>query len=154
MQRASLMGLKIVLVLVGLYSLYISLDFGIGGFETLGWQGAPPHVADPNNLRFGVQDSHFRFLAGVFGTLGVCILLAVRDLAKYRLLLQTIFTAFIVGGLLRFSANNFAVLLRSEVLIALIAEIGLMLGLHWWLQQALKAAPLTQQSGQGVSHRE
>ncbi len=128
MQRASLIGLKIVLVLVGLYSLYISIDFGVGGFETLGWQGVPPQLADPNNLRYNVQDSHFRFLAGVFGTLGVCILLAVRDLVKYRLVLQTIFSAFIVGGLLRLSANNFDVLFISELLLALIAEIGLMLG--------------------------
>lgn len=138
MQRTSLVGLKIVLVLVGFMSLYLSLDFGLGGFETLGWQGAPPLVADPNNLRYAVHDSHFRFLAGVFGTLGVSILLAVRDLAKYRLLLQTIFTAFIVGGLLRFSANNHDLLFSGELLLALIAEIGLMLGLHWWLHQALK----------------
>ena len=138
MQRTSLVGLKIVLVLVGLMSLYISLDFGLGGFETLGWQGAPPQVADPNNLRYTVHDSHFRFLAGVFGTLGVSILLAVRDLAKHRLLLQIIFTAFIVGGLLRFSANNHEILFSGELVLALIAEIGLMLGLHWWLHQVLK----------------
>lgn len=138
MQRTSLVGLKIVLVLVGLICLYISLDFGLGGFETLGWQGAPPQVADAGNLRYAVQDSHFRFLAGVFGTLGVSIILAVRDLAKYRLLLQTIFTAFIVGGLLRFRANNVGLLFSGELALALIAEIGLMLGLHWWLHHALK----------------
>lgn len=135
MSNYSAIALKIVLLLIGVYGLFISIDFGVGGFTSLGWQGTTEMVEITNPMRYSVQDNHFRFLGGVFSLVSAFMIFAVTDLRKHRQVLNFCFALIIVGGLTRFTAGDFEVLLSPEIGVALFFEIVVIGGLYFWLRQ-------------------
>lgn len=134
-------ALKVVLVAAGAYIIFIGIDFGFGGFKTLGWQGSGStdfvQITDP--ARYGVQDSHFRFLGGAFGAIGVWMIAAVTDLRKHQRTLNALFTLIVAGGLMRLTAGDPDLLLGGEITLALLVEIALPPVLFVWLARVVKA---------------
>jgi hypothetical protein len=133
MPNRSATALKIVLLLIGVYGLFISIDFGFGGFVSLGWQGTTEMVEITNPMRYGVQDNHFRFLGGVFSLVSAFMIFAVTDLRKYRQILNFCFALIVVGGLTRFTAGDFGILFSPDISVALFFEIVVIGGVSFWL---------------------
>jgi hypothetical protein len=140
MNTISTTALKIVLALVGAFIIFIAIDFGLGGFRTLGWQGSgvTDFVRATDSTRYGVQDSHFRFLAGAFGALGAWMIVATTDLRRYRQSLYIILAAIAAGGIMRFASGDIPLLFGRELVVALLLEIGLSAILAAWLARAVK----------------
>lgn len=142
MNTPSTIALKIALVLAGAFIIFVAIDFGFGGFRSLGWQGsgATDFVQASDPARYAVQDSHFRFLAGAFGALGAWMIFAVSDLRRYRQSLILILAALAAGGLMRFTSGDAATLFGPEIGLALLLEIGLSASLALWLARAVKTS--------------
>lgn len=138
MNTISSKALKTVLILLGIYGIFLSIDFGLGGITSLGWQGGTDFLLVTDAARYGVQDSNFRFFAGVFGVIGVLMILSVTNLKKYQEILNLMFVLIFVGGLMRFTSGDMAVLLSAEVAVALFVEIVLMIVLYFWLAREVK----------------
>ncbi|MBA3470465.1 MAG: DUF4345 domain-containing protein [Herpetosiphonaceae bacterium] len=134
--------LKVVLALVGAYIIFIGIDFGFGGFKTLGWQGsgATDFVQISDAARYGVQDSHFRFLGGIMAAMGVLMLVAVTNLPKYHQGLKGMLALIVAGGIMRLTSGDGALLFGAEIGAALFAEIGLASLLYVWLAHVVKTA--------------
>lgn len=140
MNTISTRALKLVLIGAGAFIVFLGIDFGVGGFRTLGWQGSGStdfvQVSDP--ARFGVQDSHFRFFGGAFGALGAWMIFATRDLRRHRQSLLLVLAAIAAGGCMRFTSGDLGLLFGPELAVALLIEIGLSAILAAWL---IRAAP-------------
>jgi hypothetical protein len=140
MNNISTTALKVVLVLFGFYGLFLALDFGPGGFKTLGLQGSTDFFQVTDAARYGVQDSNFRFVGGMLAAAGALMIFSVTNLQKYQPVLNTLLGVIFVGGLMRFASGDFVVLSSPEVLSALAGEIVLTAVLFVWLGRVVKTA--------------
>ena len=138
MNTLSSRALKAVFILLGLYGIFLSIDFGLGGISSLGWQGETEFLIVTNAARYGVQDSNFRFFAGGFGVIGLLMIIAATNLKKYQPILHVIFALIFVGGLMRLTSGNSAALLSPEVAVAIFVETILMAVLYFWLAREVK----------------
>lgn len=141
MKRISITAFKILLVLLGAFGIFMSIDFGVGGFSTLGWQGTTDFLTTLDETRYGIQDNHFRFLSGILGALSLFMIFAVTNLKKYQYSLNLIFALIFIGGLMRFTSGNFEILFGAEIGVALIAEMIFMPLLYLWLVWVVKESP-------------
>lgn len=139
----STIGLKTVLILFGLYGIFLGIDFGFGGFETLGWQASTDFIEVIDESRYQVQDSNFRFFGGMLALTGLLMIYAVTDLNKYKQALNLAFGLIIVGGLARFTSGNINLLLQEDIVIALIAELLLTAILYFWLVRETQSKQTT-----------
>ena len=62
--------LRVVVALVGAAIVFLGLNIGLGGMRTLGWQMSPDFISITNEAAFRVQDSHIRFIGGVWFGVG------------------------------------------------------------------------------------
>ena len=59
--------LRGVLAVVGAFIIFLGLNVGLGGVQTLGWQGgAADFLTVTNAAVFDVRDSHVRFIGGIW----------------------------------------------------------------------------------------
>lgn len=146
MQKTSERAFGLVLVLVGLFVVFVGLNVGLGGILTLGWQGQVPFFTVTQPHIFLVQDSHTRFFGGMFGTAGVFLLLASGNVQRAAPVLYFIFAALFVGGLSRFSQLRADVVLGPDLLGSVLAELVLMPVLMWWLGRLTRHADFGQKA--------
>jgi len=140
MKRISITTFKILLVLLGAFGIFMSIDFSVGGFRTLGWQGTTDFLTILDEIRYGIQDNHFRFLSGMLGALSLFMIFALTNLKKYQHTLNFIFALIFIGGLMRFTSGDFEILFGTEIGVALIAEIMVMPLLYLWLAWVVKTS--------------
>lgn len=124
---------RIILVIVGAFIVFVGVNVGFGGIPTLGWQIAPDFVSVTNESDYLVQDSHVRFLGGVFGAMGLFMLLGATNLERYQAGLRLVF----VGGFTRFTEFQPDVRFGSGVVTSLAAELILMPVLYFWLPRVV-----------------
>ena len=139
MGRVSVVGLRIVLLLAGAFTVYAGLNKALGGMRTLGWQGEGTYIEVTSEHAFLVQDSHVRFLAGVYSGLGLIFILAAADPRRFRSALRIACALIFLGGFARLSQMHFEVTFGPDLLGSMIAELVLMPILWVW---ASKATPL------------
>lgn len=131
------MLLRVVLFLIGLIIMVTGINISFGGILTLGWQGSNDFVSITDQVRFNAQDSHVRFLGGVWLTIGVTFVLAALQLARFQSALRFALVATFAGGLARFTQMNLDVTLGSDILPSLIAEVIGMPLLYFWLSKVM-----------------
>lgn len=136
MTNLSSNALRVVMVIVGALIIYVGINVGFGGIRTLGLQGTTEFVEVTNEGRFLAQDSHVRFLGGVFGTIGLFFLLAATNLHKYKLALKVVLVLVFIGGLARFS--SLGVVFSPDVVGSVAVEIVLMPILYLWVSSVEK----------------
>ena len=130
--------LKVVLVLAGLIIMVTGINIAFGGILTLGWQGAGDFAQATNQERFLAQDSHVRFLGGVWLSIGMLFALSATSLTRFQAPLKFAIVATFIGGLARFSQMNLDVTLGPDILGSLVAELVGMPLLFVWLSKAMK----------------
>jgi hypothetical protein len=140
MTKATL-TLRAVLVLAGLFTTFTGINIAFGGIATLGWQGVDAFFAVTNEHDFLVQDSHVRFLGGVWIGVGLLLLLSPIDLKRCRPALTFVFGLIFLGGLARLGQLNFGVTFGPDIVGSLAAEVIGMPVLYLWLRRALRDVP-------------
>lgn len=129
---------QVVLVVVGAFIVFVGLNVGLGGIQTMGWQVPSGFVGVTNAANFLVQDSHVRFLGGLFGAVGVFMIIGATQIKRYHAELRLVFVLIFVGGLARFSAFDSAVLLGANIITSLATELLVMPILFFWLPRVVQ----------------
>ncbi len=129
--------IRVILVIVGAFIVFVGVNVAFGGIQTLGWQVAQGFVSVTNEPNFLIQDNHVRFLGGVFGAVGVMLLLGATNLGRYQAELRLVFVLIFVGGLARFSSMQPTVIFGAGVVTSLITELVVMPILFFWLPRVV-----------------
>lgn len=129
-----------VLVLLGLINVFIGINVGFGGIQTLGWQGATGFLEVKDEYRYLLQDSHVRYFGGVYIGIGLFLILAVRNLVKNQQALNLVFLLVFIGGLTRFTMMRTEIIFGKDIIGSLIAELILMPILFVWLSKIVKSS--------------
>ena len=129
--------LRIVLAAVGAAIIFLGLNVGLGGIQTLGWQGGAVNFITVTDAQiFAVRDNHIRFIGGVWLALG--LLMSAGSLAFQRLrpvLVALTFMIFI-GGLARLSGGDPALLISADIAPSFLFEIIIVPLLGFWFTKA------------------
>lgn len=138
MTNANSIALRVVLVLAGLIIILTGLNTALGGMLTLGWQGQTVFFQVTDEHAYLVQDSHTRFLGGLWLGIGLFFLLGSTKVGKFRSPLFLAFALIFLGGLARFSQMRFDITLGPEIVGSLVAELIGMPLLYLWVSRTLK----------------
>ena len=134
----SLMGLRVVLFLAGLAVVVTGINVSFGGIATLGWQGSPSFFEVTDARRFHAQDSHVRFLGGLWLGIGVLFVLgALHPQPCRKTLLAALGLAFL-GGLARLTQGRLDVTLGPDIAGSFVAELVVFPLLALWVAKAAK----------------
>lgn len=134
--QPSFMVLRFLLALCGAGIVFLGLNVGFGGIATLGWQGPTDFVAAVDGAAFAVQDSHVRFLGGVWLGVGGLFLLGALVFRKFTSVLIALCGLIFVGGFVRMSAFDPALLFGADIGPSLFAELIIFPGLALWIWRA------------------
>lgn len=140
MSNISSLALRAILLVIGAFNVFLGINVGFGGIETLGWQVQAKFFEVTNEAVFLVRDSHIRFYGGLYVGIGLFLLLSVTDLRKYQSALNLVFALIFMGGLARFTMLRPDVLFGPDILVSLLAELVLMPVLYLWLARTVKSA--------------
>ena len=94
--------LNLVLILVGAAICALGLNVGLGGINTLGWQGLQGFFGITDATAFATQDSHVRFLGGLWSGVGGLFVAGCFKLTALRPVLMALCGIIAVAGLFRF----------------------------------------------------
>lgn len=130
---------RAIIIVLGLLNIFIGINVGFGGIATLGLQGQTEFFEVTNENIFLMRDSHIRFLGGLYGGIGLFLILAATNLNKYQTALRLIFAVIFVGGLARFTMMRFDVIFGQDMLTSVLVELILMPVLYVWSSRILKS---------------
>ena len=125
--------LKIVVALAGAVIVFLGLNVGLGGIRTLGWQATGDFISVTDAARFETQDSHIRFIGGVWFGVGAMFLIGVFALDRLRPTLISLCAIIAVAGLFRLSVMDASVIFSAAVAPSLALELVGFPLLAWWL---------------------
>ncbi len=128
--------LRGVLGLIGLVVIWLGLNVGLGGMQTLGWQGPTDFMQITDAAAFAVQDNHTRFLAGVWAGVGLFFLVGAVYLHRFAPLLKALTILVCVGGLARLTVGDPALVFSANIAPSLIAELVGFPLLGLWIHRA------------------
>ncbi len=142
--------LNIVVALTGFAIIILGLNIGLGGILTLGWQGARDFVTITDAPSFWVQDSHVRFIGGLWFGVGVTFLTGGFWLSQLRPTLMILCTLIAAAGLFRLSALRSDIILSADIAPSMILElVGFPLLAIWLLRSGTElVVPTSKASGQ------
>ncbi len=140
--------LRGVLAVVGAFIIFLGLNVGLGGIQTLGWQGGTADFLTVTNAPvFDVRDSHVRFIGGVWLALGLLMLAGSFAFQRLRSVLVALSFMIFVGGIARLSGGDLALLLSAEIAPSFLFEIIIVPLLGWWFTKAERPlGPKTQRA--------
>ena len=138
MSRTSSIALRTVLALGGAFIVFTGINVGFGGMATLGLQGPADFFQVTSQPAYLVQDSHTRFLGGVWLGVGALFLVSVFDLVRFRPLLNLAFALIFIGGLMRFTMPRPDILFGPDIAGSLAAELIGMPLLYVWLARVAR----------------
>jgi len=129
--------LRALLGIIGLAIIFLGLNVGFGGIQTLGWQGAGEFISIVNRDLFEVRDNHVRFIGGVWLGVGLVFLTSAFLFSQLKMTVLVLFGIIFVGGLARLSAMDAALLMGAEIVPSLIAELVVfpLIGVWVWKQE-------------------
>lgn len=128
--------LNVVLVLIGAVIIVSGLNIGLGGMQTLGWQLPRDFITVTDPEVFQLQDSHIRFVGGVWFGVGVVFVLGCFARARMRMTLVTLCLVVAGAGLFRLSAMDMDVLLSADIVGSWLFELVGFPLLAWWIWRA------------------
>lgn len=128
--------LKAILAIVGFGIVFLGINIGFGGIQTLGLQGDGSFISVTDPTLFSVRDSHVRFIGGVWLGVGLLFVAAAFRLHPLRNAILAAIGMIFVGGLARLSAPDLAPLMGADLLPPLLAELLLFPLLALWIVNA------------------
>jgi hypothetical protein len=137
MQPKKNLLLKIVLALTATFIVLSGLNIGLGGIPTLGWGGQKDFLTVTNETDYRIQDSHVRYVGGLWLGIGLFFFLSLTNLARFKTILLFCFVLIFFGGILRLFQGQPDTTFRLPVLPSLLAELLGMPFLFFWLQKVV-----------------
>ena len=125
--------LNLVVMIVGAAIVFLGLNIGLGGIQTLGWQTARDFISITDATTFHVQDNHIRFIGGLWFGVGAVFILSGFAMDRLRPTLIILSAMIAIAGLFRLSGMDSGVILSAAIAPSLAFElIGFPL-LAWWI---------------------
>jgi hypothetical protein len=115
--------LKIALALIGVAIIVLGLNIGLGGIKTLGWQMPRDFISITDTVTFGAQDSHIRFMGGVWFGIGVLFFVGSFAFKKLRPTLISLCLIIPVAGLFRLSAMDANSIFSASIAPSFVLEL-------------------------------
>ena len=125
--------LNSVVVIVGAVIIFLGLNVGLGGIKTLGWQSSRDFISITDAATFHAQDSHIRFIGGVWFGVGAVFLIggfAMRTFCTIMIILSAMIS---IAGLFRLSGMDAGVIFSAAIAPSLVFELVGFPLLAWWL---------------------
>jgi hypothetical protein len=138
MKKTSAIGLRVVLILAGIVILFTGVNTAFGGMLTLGWQGQTVFFEVTDEHSYLVQDSHIRFLGGLWTGIGLLFIVASSNVERYQSALKFAFVLIFLGGLARFTQMQLGITFGKDIVGSLVAELVGMPLLYFWLSRTVK----------------
>jgi hypothetical protein len=125
--------LNLVVIIVGVAIIFLGLNVGLGGIKTLGWQTTRDFVAITDAAIFHAQDSHIRFIGGIWFGVGAAFVIGGLAMRTFRPTLIILSAMIAIAGLFRLSDIDSGVIFSIAIAPSIALElIGFPL-LAWWL---------------------
>ena len=121
----SQIAFRLVLLIAAAFIVMTGMNIGFGGMVTLGWHQ--------------LQDSHIRFLGGLWVGVGLALCLGAWDFEKWAGPLKFSFLLIFIGGVMRFAATPQEILLSQDIIGSLAAEVIVMPLLYLWLSRTVSS---------------
>ena len=137
MRNVNRIAIRIVLLLAGVSILITGINVAFGGIRTLGWQGERMFVEVTHPAAFLAQDSHVRFLGGLWLGVGLFFIIAATNLGKHRDALLVVLALVFIGGLARLTQLQPETTFGPSIRGSFIAELVGMPILYFWLSKAI-----------------
>ncbi len=132
--------LRIVLATFGAAIIFLGLNVGLGGIQTLGLQGgAVNFLTVTDTSLFAVRDNHIRFIGGVWLTLGLIMFAGAFAFQRLRSVLIAFTIMIFIGGLARLSGGDPALLMSADIGPSFLFEIAVVPLLGFWFMKAERA---------------
>jgi uncharacterized protein DUF4345 len=125
--------LNSVVVIVGAVIVFLGLNVGLGGIKTLGWQSTRDFVSITDATTFHAQDSHIRFIGGVWFGVGAAFLIGGFGMRTFRPTLIILSAMIAIAGLFRLSGVDTGVIFSAAIAPSLAFELVGFPLLAWWL---------------------
>ena len=135
--------LILVLILTGIVIAVLGLNIGLGGIRTLGWQGPTDFIIIADVESFWLQDSHVRFIGGVWFGVGAVFVLGGVWLKRFDVTLITFCGMIALAGLFRLSTQETSIVFSASIAPSLIAELLGAPLLGWWILRHGQSATLS-----------
>jgi hypothetical protein len=130
--------LNSVVVIIGAAIIFLGLNIGLGGIKTLGWQSTRDFVSITDAATFHAQDSHIRFIGGVWFGVGAVFVIGGFAMRRFRSTLIILSVLIAVAGLFRLSGMNTEVIFSAAIAPSLTFELVGFPLLAWWLMESDK----------------
>ncbi|UWQ93037.1 DUF4345 domain-containing protein [Rhodobacteraceae bacterium M382] len=130
--------LNSVVVIVGAVIVFLGLNVGLGGIKTLGWQSSREFVSITDAATFHAQDSHIRFIGGVWFGVGAAFMIGGFAMHMFRSTLIILSALIAIAGLFRLSGMNTEVIFSAAIAPSLAFELVGFPLLAWWLMASGK----------------
>jgi len=140
MSTFSARALSVILVVLGLTNIFLGINTGFGGLETLGWQGDGVFFQVTDEHLYIIRDSHTRFYGGLYIAIGIFLIIAATNAPRYRTGLHLVFGMIFAGGLARLSVLRGDVIFDSDLATSLMIELIGMPLLVLWLRRVVSTA--------------
>jgi len=114
---------RLVLLLAGLFIVLTGVNIGYGGMASLGLMGSNAFFTVTDPLAFNVQDSHVRFVGGVW--LGIGLIFLAASLWPKRMTTPVLVGCglIFVGGWSRLSGHDLSLVFGPKLIGSLAAEL-------------------------------
>jgi hypothetical protein len=132
--------LRGVLVALGAISAFVAINVAFGGLKTLGWQGTTEFVRVTDHEAFLVRDSHAHYYGGVYLAVGLFLMVAATNVARFRQGLMVVFAMIFAGGLARLAQLEPGVTFGSELMVSTLIELVGVPLLALWVHRTTRPA--------------
>jgi len=130
-------ALRILLGLAGIYIVLSGINIAVGGMPTLGLGGQKDFFKVTDMQPSLVQDSHIRFVGGVWMGIGLFFIVCAFNIVKYKKQLLFAFSLIFIGGLSRLFQGHPEITFSKYIIGSLIAEVIGMPALYIWVNKTV-----------------
>jgi hypothetical protein len=102
---------------------FLGLNIGLGGIKTLGWQTTRDFVVITDAAIFHAQDSHIRFIGGIWFGIGATFLIGGFAMRTFRPTLIILSAMIAIAGLLRMSDIDSGVIFSAAIAPSIMLEL-------------------------------
>jgi hypothetical protein len=102
---------------------FLGLNIGLGGLKTLGWQTTRDFVVITDAAIFHAQDSHIRFIGGIWFGIGATFLIGGFAMRTFRPTLIILSAMIAIAGLLRMSDIDSGVIFSAAIAPSIMLEL-------------------------------
>jgi hypothetical protein len=125
--------LNLVVVIAGAAIIFLGLNVGLGGIKTLGWQTTSDFISITDASIFHAQDSHIRFIGGIWFGVGATFLIGGFAMRTFRPTLIILSAMIAIAGLFRMSDIDSGVIFSAAIAPSIALELFGFPLLAWWL---------------------